>query len=226
MAKRQDDIVLITEVELELKSVLVLNEFPRDVMLEPETVYAPEQRHLQLRSSYALRHALALRSKVGHHLRNHLISYGFTEVETPILFKSTPEGAREFLVPTRRKAMAYALVQSPQQYKQTLMASGVHRYFQFAKCFRDEDLRADRQPEFTQVCASSRFERILTVVQLDLEMGFADEHSVMQTIESIIVSLWDTMLKTPLSAFPRLPYQESMSRYGSDKPDLRLGMEV
>ena len=206
MAKRQDDIVVITEVELELKSVLVLNEFPRDVMLEPETVYAPEQRHLQLRSSYALRHALALRSKVGHHLRNHLISYGFTEVETPILFKSTPGGAREFLVPTRRKAMAYALVQSPQQYKQTLMASGVHRYFQFAKCFRDEDLRADRQPEFTQVCASSRLERILTVVQLDFEMGFADEHSVMQIIESLILSLWHTMLNIPLSPFPRLSY--------------------
>jgi aspartyl-tRNA synthetase len=159
--KKQTDLGLITEVELELKEAHALNEFPRDVMLESDTVFAPEQRHLQLRSSATLQHALSLRSKVSHHLRNQLISSGFTEVETPILFKSTPEGAREFIVPTRRKTMAYALVQSPQQYKQILMASGVHRYFQIAKCFRDEDLRADRQPEFTQVCASSPFEFLL-----------------------------------------------------------------
>jgi aspartyl-tRNA synthetase len=156
--KKQADVGPITDVELELKGAHALNEFPRDVMLESDTVFAPEQRHLQLRSSTALQQALALRSKVGHHLRNQLISCGFTEIETPVLFKSTPEGAREFIVPTRRKTMAYALVQSPQQYKQILMASGVHRYFQFAKCFRDEDLRADRQPEFTQVTAPSAYE--------------------------------------------------------------------
>jgi aspartyl-tRNA synthetase len=148
----------IRVVELEVTSVHALNECPREIILESDTVFAPEQRHLQLRSSDVLQQAMALRSRVSHHLRDQLVSNGFTEVETPILFKSTPEGAREFLVPTRRKAMAYALVQSPQQYKQILMASGVHRYFQFARCFRDEDLRADRQPEFTQVCAFSRLE--------------------------------------------------------------------
>jgi aspartyl-tRNA synthetase len=153
--KKPDGLVPITEFELELKNVYALNQFPRDIMLESDTIFTPEERHLQLRSSRALRHAISFRSKVNHCLRDLLIGNGFTEIETPVLFKSTPEGAREFLVPTRRRSMAYALVQSPQQYKQILMASGVHRYFQLAKCFRDEDLRADRQPEFTQVCVSS-----------------------------------------------------------------------
>ncbi|EXJ65056.1 aspartyl-tRNA synthetase [Cladophialophora yegresii CBS 114405] len=157
----------------------------------------------------------------------------FDEIETPILFKSTPEGAREFLVPTRRKGLAYALPQSPQQYKQVLMASGIPRYFQFARCFRDEDLRADRQPEFTQ---------------LDLEMAFAGSIDVMKTVEALLLeAVWPNVpgiasLQPPTStrlsdseetisdpkrlAFPQLTYEDAMSRYGSDKPDTRLGSEI
>ena len=116
------------------------------------TVFPPKQRHLQLRQGVALREALDFRAKVAALCRDELgQNNGFTEVETPLLFKSTPEGAQEFIVPTRQKGLAYALPQSPQQFKQILMASGISRYYQIAKCFRDEDLRADRQPEFTQV---------------------------------------------------------------------------
>jgi aspartyl-tRNA synthetase len=141
----------INDVELELKEIVQLNIFPRDLMMTDDTNFLPEERHLQLRTTKALRDALAFRADVAHICRDELRRGGFTEVETPLLFKSTPEGAREFLVPTREKGMAYALPQSPQQYKQILMASGIPKYFQIARCFRDEDLRADRQPEFTQV---------------------------------------------------------------------------
>lgn len=141
----------IKHVEIDLLSVQPLNEFPSDIIATPDTVFRPEQRHLQLRADGELRGALADRSAIGLFLRSKLHKLGFVEIETPLLFKSTPEGAREFIVPTRRKGFAYALPQSPQQYKQILMGSGITKYFQFARCFRDEDLRADRQPEFTQV---------------------------------------------------------------------------
>ena len=131
------------------------NDFSSDLILSSETNVPPEQRNLQIRTKDSLRHALQLRSNVAQSLRNFLIGGRFQEIETPILFKSTPEGAREFLVPTRQKGMAYALPQSPQQYKQLLMSSGIPKYFQFARCFRDEDMRADRQPEFTQVSGTS-----------------------------------------------------------------------
>jgi aspartyl-tRNA synthetase len=124
-------------------------------MMETNTKFGPEQRHLQLRTTAELRDALRFRAAVANVCREQLVRQTFTEIETPLLFKSTPEGAREFLVPTRQKGMAYALPQSPQQYKQILMASGIPRYFQIAKCFRDEDLRADRQPEFTQACLAA-----------------------------------------------------------------------
>jgi len=144
----------IKDLEIDLRDIRVLNEFPKDIIATSETVFAPDQRHLQLRFGKSSRDALRFRSRAMSVSRDVLSdqSIPFLEVETPLLFKSTPEGAREFIVPTRRKGYSYALPQSPQQYKQVLMASGISRYFQFARCFRDEDLRADRQPEFTQVC--------------------------------------------------------------------------
>ncbi|KAK9239772.1 tRNA synthetases class II-domain-containing protein [Lipomyces kononenkoae] len=172
----------------------------------------PKYRYLQLRS-FRLQRALAMRSRVAGLIRNTLEGHRFTEVETPLLFRSTPEGAREFLVPSRTEpGKMYALPQSPQQYKQLLMASGVHRYYQFAKCFRDEDLRKDRQPEFTQV---------------DLEMAFAKASDVQDIVEAILVQVWKEIkgieLQQPLK---RLRYMEAMSRYGIDKPDLRSSMEI
>lgn len=137
--------------ELELRGIQILNEFPPDV-IHPHVEPQPGQRHLQIRMKKHISDGLRLRHEIAHLCRQVLyLELGSMEVETPLLFKSTSEGAREFIVPTRRKGLAYALPQSPQQFKQILMASGIRNYFQFARCFRDEDLRADRQPEFTQV---------------------------------------------------------------------------
>lgn len=163
------DVSLISHLEIqEVVSIRQLNQFPRDLIATTETVFPPEQRHLQFRTDQGLRQRLKYRAKIANLCRQHLRNVGFQEVETPLLFKSTPEGAREFIVPTRQTGLAYALPQSPQQYKQVLMASGVSRYFQFAKCFRDEDLRADRQPEFTQVghipLLSYFFQSVLIVI--------------------------------------------------------------
>jgi aspartyl-tRNA synthetase len=206
------DIKKIKSTEIELHEVQPLNDFPKDIIIDPETIFPPEQRHLQLRQEKSLRDALHLRSRAAQSCRNWLVGRDFSEIETPLLFKSTPEGAREFIVPTRRPGLAYALPQSPQQFKQILMGSGVSRYFQIARCFRDEDLRADRQPEFTQ---------------LDLEMAFASGEDVMSTIESLISYLWKSLLEVELpSPFPRMSYHEAMSAYGSDKPDVRLGMDI
>lgn len=142
---------LVQEREIAVTHVQPINDIPHDIIIKDDTVFGPEQRHLQLRRDSALRDSIHFRGSAMNKARLHLRSLQWEEVETPILFKSTPEGAREFLVPTRQKGLAYALPQSPQQYKQILMASGFTKYFQFARCFRDEDLRADRQPEFTQV---------------------------------------------------------------------------
>jgi tRNA synthetases class II (D, K and N) len=144
-------VATMPKIEMTVKSIRPLNHFPEDIIAQAGTKFSPERRHLQLRTSSDLRKALQARSKAQTECRKYLFMKGFDEIETPILFKSTPEGAREFLVPTRQKGLAYALPQSPQQFKQMLMASGISKYFQFAKCFRDEDSRADRQPEFTQV---------------------------------------------------------------------------
>ncbi|KAL6716599.1 aspartate--tRNA ligase msd1 [Lecanora helva] len=198
------------DFEVVLEDLQSLNDFPGDIIITPETEFPPEQRHLQLRTSEHLLKALALRSTIKHLCESELRKNGFIEVETPLLFKSTSEGAREFIVPTRRKGLAYALPQSPQQFKQILMASGIRDYYQFARCFRDEDLRADRQPEFTQ---------------LDLERSFATGEDIIAVIEALIRRLWKDVMNVELPHhFPRMTYDEAMSLYGSDKPDLRIAI--
>lgn len=139
------------QVEIKLEGVKCLNSFPADIHHGSDHIFPPQSRHLQIRYDPELRKRLNFRHSVTRTIERILLAARFKHIDTPILFKSTPEGAKEFLVPTRRQGYAYALPQSPQQYKQILMASGVSKYFQFARCFRDEDSRADRQPEFTQV---------------------------------------------------------------------------
>ena len=224
----------VPDVEIELQEIYRLNEFPKDIILKGATCFPPSQRHLQIRTTKSIRDALAFRAKLARLFRESLDEEGFIEVETPILFRSTPEGAREFLVPTRQKGLAYALPQSPQQYKQILMASGIPKYYQLARCFRDEDLRADRQPEFTQVGhlmvkkeGHTKLKKKF-LSQLDLEMSFSTGEDVMRLVEGLVRRVWKEILPAeslPLS-FPRMTYHEAMSRYGSDKPYPALGMEV
>jgi aspartyl-tRNA synthetase len=202
---------LNTEHELAVERIEPLNQIPDDLIIKEDTVFGPEQRHLQLRTTHELRNNIVFRANAMSNARRFLIGNNWVEIETPILFKSTPEGAREFLVPTRQKGLAYALPQSPQQYKQILMASGIAKYFQIARCFRDEDLRADRQPEFTQ---------------LDMEMAFAGEEDVMAETERLLIKLWSKLKGQDLEAFSRMTYQDAMASYGSDKPDLRYKATV
>jgi aspartyl-tRNA synthetase len=204
------------QVELLGKELVILNAaatppFPLDEHVDVGEDVRLRYRFVDLRRPEMI-NRLRFRSRVTSYIRNFLDSRGFMDVETPILTRATPEGARDYLVPSRtHEGSFFALPQSPQLFKQLLMVSGVDRYYQIAKCFRDEDLRADRQPEFTQV---------------DIEASFIDEETLMGLNEEMIRSLFKDVLDVELSQFPRMPYSEAMQRYGSDKPDLRIPLEL
>ena len=169
-------------------------------------------RYLDLRRPGGPGSALRIRSKVSQYARDVLLNDDFIEIETPTLTRSTPEGARDFLVPVRLQPGSwYALPQSPQLFKQLLMVGGMERYFQIARCYRDEDFRADRQPEFTQ---------------LDIEMSFVDQEDIIKVGEKVIKTLWSEILGHEIGIIPRITYHEAMRKYGSDKPDLRFDLEL
>lgn len=204
------------DIEIEVSKLSILNDAKTPPFtIEDETDGGDElrmqYRYLDLRRK-PVQEKLRLRNKVSLETRKYLDGQDFMDVETPVLIKSTPEGARDFVVPSRMNQNEfYALPQSPQTFKQLLMVSGMDRYYQIVKCFRDEDLRADRQPEFTQI---------------DCEMAFVEQEDVLQTFEGLIQHLFREVRGVELDAeFPRMTYAEAMEKYGSDKPDIRFGME-
>lgn len=202
-------------IEIEVETIEVINASKTPPFtIEKETDGGEElrmkYRYLDLRRS-PLQHNIQLRSKINFEVRNYLHEQGFLDIETPFLIKSTPEGARDFVVPSRMNSGEfYALPQSPQTFKQLLMVSGYDKYFQIVKCFRDEDLRADRQPEFTQI---------------DCEMSFVDQEDILNTFEGMLTHLFKKVKNIDLpSPFPRMTYEEAMRNYGNDKPDIRFDM--
>ena len=204
------------EIEVVVREVKIVNTAITTPMIIADETDALEDtrlkyRYLDLRRP-VLQKNLILRNRITLLVRNYLAKYGFTEVETPILCRSTPEGARDYLVPSRiSKGEFYALPQSPQLYKQLLMVGGMDRYFQIARCFRDEDLRADRQPEFSQI---------------DIEMSFVDEEDIWSMTEGLMKEIFKDIKGIDLPEFKRIPYDTCMERYGYDKPDLRFDMPL
>lgn len=204
------------EIEIQVEELIILNSSKTPPFtIEDETDGGEELRaqfrYLDLRRN-PVQQKLLLRNKVSIETRKYLDAQNFIDVETPYLIKSTPEGARDFVVPSRmNEGEFYALPQSPQTFKQLLMVSGFDRYYQIVKCFRDEDLRADRQPEFTQI---------------DCEMAFVEQEDVLQTFEGLVKHLFSTIRGIEFEGnFPRMAYADAMAKYGSDKPDIRFGME-
>jgi aspartyl-tRNA synthetase len=203
------------DVEINVSKLEILN--PSQVppfTIEDETDGGEDlrmkYRYLDIRRN-PLKEKLMFRSKLAIETRKYLDNQGFIEIETPVLIKSTPEGARDFVVPSRMNpGQFYALPQSPQTFKQILMVAGMDKYFQIVKCFRDEDLRADRQPEFTQI---------------DCEMAFVTQEDILNTFEGLTTSLFKELKGIDLPSFPRMTYDDAMRKYGSDKPDVRFGME-
>ena len=203
------------EIEILVEKLTVLNES----VLPPFTIEDETDGGEELRMKYRyldirrnpVKDKLIFRHKIAQKVRNYLSEQGFIEVETPVLIKSTPEGARDFVVPSRmNEGQFYALPQSPQTFKQLLMVGGMDKYFQIVKCFRDEDLRADRQPEFTQI---------------DCEMAFVEQEDVMNVFEGLAKNLLEETTGKKFGQFPRMTFAEAMRKYGNDKPDIRFGME-
>jgi aspartyl-tRNA synthetase len=204
------------EIEILVSELTVLNEsLTPPFTIEDKTDGGEElrmkYRYLDIRRN-SIKEKLIFRHKVSSEIRNYLTALDFIDVETPYLIKSTPEGARDFVVPSRmNEGEFYALPQSPQTFKQLLMVGGIDKYFQIVKCFRDEDLRADRQPEFTQI---------------DCEMSFVNQEDILKTFEGLVRHLLSSIKNINVDDFPRMTYDEAMSKYGCDKPDIRFGMEL
>ena len=197
--------------ELEILNIAQTPPFQMDEFVTVGEDVRLKYRYMDLRRK-DMQSALRFRSAVTSSIRNHLVSDGFLDIETPIMTRATPEGARDYLIPSRtHPGEFFAMPQSPQLFKQMLMVAGFDRYYQIAKCFRDEDLRADRQPEFTQI---------------DIEASFISEEDIMSTTENMIANIFSEHLDVEFPKFPRMTYKDAMHRYGSDKPDLRIPLEL
>ncbi|MED5354344.1 MAG: aspartate--tRNA ligase [Bacteroidota bacterium] len=203
------------DVEVLVKNLLILNSSTTPPFTIEDNTDGGEElrmkyRYLDIRRE-PIKNNLILRHEITQQVRKYLSDNSFIEVETPCLIKSTPEGARDFVVPSRiNEGEFYALPQSPQTFKQLLMVAGLDKYFQIVKCFRDEDLRADRQPEFTQI---------------DCEMAFVEQDDILKTFEGLIVNIFKTIKNIDINTFPKMTYDQALEKYGTDKPDIRFGME-